>query len=120
MRNSLLGVVSVRVVDAAFVGAAHHRKMPVQVWTVNDMAETERLLDLGMNGITSDRTTVLKEEFRQRNPWRWHIRRAIAFNLHATIPTAVPVSPTSATEPSGFSPDRPLNRGRFPEMERPR
>ena len=58
------------VVDAAFLRAAHARGMPVQVWTVDDDAEMERLLDLGADGIMSDRVTPLKKVLEQRGLWR--------------------------------------------------
>ena len=58
--------MSIPVVDAAFVRAAHVRGMPVQVWTVDDEAEMERLLDLGVDGIMSDRVTTLMRVFEKR------------------------------------------------------
>ena len=57
------------VVDARFVAAAHRRSIPVHVWTVDDAAEMERLLDLGVDGIMSDRPTVLKEVLVRRGQW---------------------------------------------------
>ena len=68
-RQSLLGDLSIPVVDAAFLRAAHARGMPVQVWTVDEEAEMERLLDLGVDGIMSDHVTVLKGVFERRNLW---------------------------------------------------
>ena len=69
-RQPLIGGLSIPVVDAAFLRAAHARGMPVQVWTVNDDAEMQRLLDLGADGIMSDRVTALKGVFERRGLWR--------------------------------------------------
>ena len=69
-RQPLFGRLSIPVVDAAFLRAAHARAMPVQVWTVDDDAEMERLLDLGADGIMSDRVTALKDRFKRRGVWR--------------------------------------------------
>lgn len=69
-RQPLFGGLSIPVVDAAFLRAAHARGMPVQVWTVNDDAEMARLLDLGTDGIMSDRVTALKNLFERRGLWR--------------------------------------------------
>ena len=62
--------ISIPVVDAAFIRAAHARGMPVQVWTVDEEQEIERLLDLGVDGIMSDRVTALKRVFERRSLWR--------------------------------------------------
>ena len=69
-RHPIFAGLSIPVVDAAFLRAAHTRGMPVQVWTVNDDAEMERLLDLGADGIMSDRVTALKDVFKRRGLWR--------------------------------------------------
>ena len=69
-RQPLFGGLSMPVVDAAFLRAAHARGMPVQVWTVDDDTEMERLLDLGADGIMTDRVTALKNVFERRGVWR--------------------------------------------------
>lgn len=69
-RQPIFGDISIPVVDAAFVRAAHARGMPVQVWTVDEEAEMERFLDLGVDAIMSDHVTRLKAVFERRDLWR--------------------------------------------------
>ncbi len=59
----------VRIVDRRFLAAAHRRNLPVHVWTIDDPAEMDRLLDLGVDGIMSDRPAVLKEVLMRRGQW---------------------------------------------------
>jgi glycerophosphoryl diester phosphodiesterase len=59
----------VRLVDRRFVHAAHRRGLPVHVWTVDDPGEMERLLDLGVDGIMTDRPALLKEVLVRRGQW---------------------------------------------------
>jgi glycerophosphoryl diester phosphodiesterase len=47
------------VVDETLVAAAHERGVAVHVWTINDETTMERLVDLGVDGIISDRPRVL-------------------------------------------------------------
>ncbi|MDO9526521.1 MAG: glycerophosphodiester phosphodiesterase [Gemmobacter sp.] len=49
------------VVTPRFVRAAHARGILVQVWTVDDAAEMERLIAMGVDGIMTDRPSVLKQ-----------------------------------------------------------
>lgn len=58
------------VVTPRFVRAAHARGIQVQVWTVDDEAEMRRLLDMGVDGIMTDRPTVLKAVLQSRGEWR--------------------------------------------------
>jgi len=57
------------VVDKRFIQAAHERGLKVHVWTINDRAVMTRLLDLGVDGIMSDETALLKAVFTERGMW---------------------------------------------------
>jgi glycerophosphoryl diester phosphodiesterase len=59
----------VRVVDRRFVRASERLGLPIHVWTVNEAAAMDRLLDLGVLGIMTDRPTVLKEVLQRRGQW---------------------------------------------------
>lgn len=59
----------VTVVDERFVAAAHRRGIQVHVWTVDEPAEMERLLDLGVDGLMTDRPEVLKGVLERRGQW---------------------------------------------------
>jgi glycerophosphoryl diester phosphodiesterase len=48
------------VVDAAVVAWFHARGMPIHVWTVDDPAVMRELLDLGVDGIVTDRPDLLR------------------------------------------------------------
>ena len=57
------------LVDHRLVAAARRRGVAVHVWTINDADEMGRLLDLGVDGILSDRPSLLKEVFVDRGLW---------------------------------------------------
>ncbi len=57
------------IVEPAFVSEAHRRNLQVHVWTINDRAEMSRLLDLGVDGLMSDRPTLLKQVLQERGQW---------------------------------------------------
>jgi len=59
----------VLVVDQRFVDRAHAAGRHVHVWTVDDRAEMEHLLDLGVDGLITDRTDVCKEVLVERGLW---------------------------------------------------
>ena len=50
----------VRLLDERLVRAAHRAGMAVHVWTIDDEAEMRRLVDLGVDGIMTDRPSVLR------------------------------------------------------------
>jgi len=60
----------IRVVDERFVARAHALGIKVHVWTIDDAAEMHRLLDLGVDGIMTDRPLVLRQVFEERGIWR--------------------------------------------------
>lgn len=57
----------VQIVTPALLAQAHERGWPVHVWTVDDPAQMRRLLDLGVDGLITDRPTVLKGVLDQAN-----------------------------------------------------
>ncbi len=60
---------SVTIVNQRFVQAAHRRAIVVHVWTIDDDIEMERLLDLGVDGIMTDRPAVLRAVLERRGQW---------------------------------------------------
>ena len=52
--------------DAQRIGEAHQLGLRVVPWTVNATADMERLLELGVDGMTSDRPDVLRELLQGR------------------------------------------------------
>ncbi len=59
----------VNVVNRAFVERSHRLGLQVHVWTIDDAAEIERLLDLGVDGIMTDRPLVLRQVLQTRGTW---------------------------------------------------
>ncbi|MFE9609475.1 glycerophosphodiester phosphodiesterase [Streptomyces sp. NPDC006012] len=57
------------VVDRRFVRAAHARGLQVHVWTVNEPERMHRLLDLGVDGIMTDRIDTLRKVMEDRGVW---------------------------------------------------
>lgn len=60
------------LVTPALLERAHRAGIAVHVWTIDDPAEMHRLLDLGVDGIMTDRPAVLREVLIERGQWeRW-------------------------------------------------
>ncbi|MGZ4723842.1 MAG: glycerophosphodiester phosphodiesterase [Ilumatobacteraceae bacterium] len=57
------------VVNKRFVERAHRAGLHVHVWTIDDPPEIERLLDMGVDGIMTDRPAVLRQVFEARGVW---------------------------------------------------
>jgi len=58
-----------RLVDARFVTTVHSHGFQVHVWTVNDAAQMRQLLQLGVDGIMTDRPTLLKDVLLDLGLW---------------------------------------------------
>jgi len=58
------------IVTPGFVDRLHDHGLHVHVWTIDDAEEMHRLLDLGVDGIFTDRIDVLRDVFRDRGIWR--------------------------------------------------
>jgi glycerophosphoryl diester phosphodiesterase len=65
-------------VTASSIAEAHGLGLPVIVWTVNDPKDMSRLIDMGVDGIISDRPDLL---------------RTVAASKGITLPRPAPVSP---------------------------
>ena len=57
------------VVDRRFVATAHRFHLPVHVWTINSVAMMNDLLDLGIDGIMTDKAAALKGLLIERDLW---------------------------------------------------
>ena len=60
------------VLDRRYVEHAHRLGLQVHVWTVNARAEMERVLDLGVDGVMTDRADVLRDVLIARGAWTSH------------------------------------------------
>ena len=59
-----------RLVTQQFVDFAHSLDMQVHVWTIDNENDMNRLYDLGVDAVITDRPTALKEVLIQRGHWR--------------------------------------------------
>jgi glycerophosphoryl diester phosphodiesterase len=57
------------VTNAKLVERAHRLGVQVHVWTIDEPAEMNRLLDLGVDGIMTDKPAVLKQVLTDRGEW---------------------------------------------------
>jgi glycerophosphoryl diester phosphodiesterase len=57
------------LVDERFVETAHRLGIQVHVWTIDDEPEMQRLLDLGVDGLMTDRPALLKQVLQGRDRW---------------------------------------------------
>ena len=60
---------SVPILGRKHVEAAQAAGREVHVWTVNEREEMNHLLDLGVNGVVSDRADILKDVLIERGQW---------------------------------------------------
>lgn len=57
------------IVDKDFVDAAHRIGAEVHVWTIDDESTMDALLDIGVDGIVTDRPDILRTVLRRRSAW---------------------------------------------------
>lgn len=60
---------NVPILGPKHIEAAHKAGREVHVWTVNERDEMIHLLDMGVNGLVSDRADILKEVLVERGQW---------------------------------------------------
>jgi glycerophosphoryl diester phosphodiesterase len=65
-----LGPRRVSVATVGLVNAAHRHGVHVHVWTVSDRETIIRLLEMGVDGIMTDRPLLLREVLVERGEWR--------------------------------------------------
>lgn len=59
----------VTIVSRGFLRRAHAAGKQVHVWTIDDPAQMRELLDLGVDGLMTDRTDLLKDVLVERGQW---------------------------------------------------
>jgi glycerophosphoryl diester phosphodiesterase len=57
------------LVEPGLLALAHAHGWQVHVWTIDDPEQMVRLLDLGVDGIMTDRPRVLRDVLRDRGQW---------------------------------------------------
>jgi glycerophosphoryl diester phosphodiesterase len=57
------------LVDERFLAAAHSRGLQVHVWTVDAEQEATELLELGVDGLMTDRPGMLRDVLKARGEW---------------------------------------------------
>jgi glycerophosphoryl diester phosphodiesterase len=57
------------LVDERFIAAAHDRNLQVHVWTVDTEEDTGAMLELGVDGVMTDRPAMLREVLEKRGQW---------------------------------------------------
>jgi glycerophosphoryl diester phosphodiesterase len=57
------------LVDERFIEAAHARSLQVHVWTVDSEAAATEMLDLGVDGVMTDRPGMLRDLLVTRGQW---------------------------------------------------
>jgi len=65
----------VGMASAPLVGRAHAAGLQVHIWTVNDRDVMSSLLDLGVDGIMTDKTELLREVLIERRQWHPRVDR---------------------------------------------
>ena len=57
-----------RIMSPRFLRDARSKNIRVQVWTINDVETMDRLIDMGVDGIMTDRPALLRERLDRQAP----------------------------------------------------
>jgi glycerophosphoryl diester phosphodiesterase len=60
----------VRVLTAQLLRVAHENDLHVHVWTIDDAETMRSVLDMGVDGIMTDRPETLRKVMHERGAWR--------------------------------------------------
>lgn len=58
------------IVEPRLLALAHGIGWQVHVWTIDSAAQMEELIDVGVDGLMTDRPTLLRQVLRQRGLWQ--------------------------------------------------
>lgn len=58
--------LGMQIVSASFVRKAHNHGLAVHVWTIDDRAQMEAMVDAGVDGIMTNRPTLLEQVLREK------------------------------------------------------
>ena len=58
------------IVTSGLVQRAHRAGIQVHVWTIDDPEEMQTLLDMGVDGLMTDRTDILRAVLTESGRWR--------------------------------------------------
>ena len=62
-------VKGIPLITEVFIKRIHSLGKVIHAWTINDPNEMNRLLDLGIDGIMTDKPQILKDVLLERNEW---------------------------------------------------
>ena len=59
-----------KIITKSIIDKFHNQNKKVHVWTVNDENEINELIDIGVDGIMTDKPTLLKRILKSRSLWK--------------------------------------------------
>ena len=59
----------ITIVSESFVNLVHKQNKKIHVWTVDSQDQMQFLIDLGVDGIMTDRPSLLKDTLIKNNLW---------------------------------------------------
>ena len=83
-RGTRCAQLPVRMATAPLIGRAHEAGLQVHIWTVNERALMNSLLDLGVDGVMTDNTELLRDVLIARG--QWHPRALPGPRSSRTLP----------------------------------